>query len=90
MSAQLIDGNAIAEQMKEEIAQEIEDLKGRGISPHLVAVQVGENPASRVYVNNQRKNCEKVGIKYTLLELPGDTSQDALKAKIAELSSSFL
>ena len=86
MAAQLIDGKVIAEQMKGEIAQEIEDLKNKGITPHLIAVQVGENAASRVYVNNQKKSCEQVGIKYTLLELPEDTTQDGLKAKIGELN----
>ena len=61
MPAKLLDGEALAAKIKAEIKKEIENLKGKGITPRLVAVQVGENPASRVYVNQQKKACEEIG-----------------------------
>jgi len=87
MTAQLIDGNAVAEGIIGGLTAEIEKLKASGNAPQLVAVQVGENPASRVYIRNQRESCEKIGIAYRLDELPADTTQDALSAHIRGLNA---
>lgn len=87
MPAQIIDGEAIAAKIIGSLKQEIEELKSKGKEPHLSAVQVGENPASRIYVRNQKRNCEEVGIKYTLVELPDDTTESGLIAKIEELNT---
>jgi methylenetetrahydrofolate dehydrogenase (NADP+)/methenyltetrahydrofolate cyclohydrolase len=57
----IIDGKVIAEKIKDEVKKEIEQLKSKGIIPKLVSVSVGENPASIVYMNQQKKNCEKIG-----------------------------
>jgi len=67
---EVIDGKAIAKKITEDVKREIDVLKKDGIYPKLVAVSVGENPASKVYINQQRKNCEKVGIEYSLEQLP--------------------
>ena len=63
------------------------ELAAAGKSPKLVAVQVGENPASKMYTNMQAKACESVGIAYELLNLPDDMSEADLLAKIAELNA---
>ncbi|MCM8761853.1 MAG: bifunctional 5,10-methylenetetrahydrofolate dehydrogenase/5,10-methenyltetrahydrofolate cyclohydrolase [Candidatus Omnitrophica bacterium] len=83
----LIDGKAIAEKIKEEVKKELEILKGEGIIPKLVAVYVGENPASSVYINQQRKNCEKAGIVYELKNLPADTTEAQVISEIEKLNN---
>jgi len=86
MSATLIDGEAVASAMNQETAAAAADLKAAGRPVRLVAVQVGENPASKIYTNAQAKSCEGVGIEYKLLNLPETISQDELAAKIEELN----
>ncbi|MFB3894624.1 MAG: bifunctional 5,10-methylenetetrahydrofolate dehydrogenase/5,10-methenyltetrahydrofolate cyclohydrolase [Phycisphaerae bacterium] len=88
MAAKIIDGESIAKAMNERTAAEVEELKKAGKPPHLVAIQVGENPASKMYTNMQKKNCGSVGIIYDLLNLPENISQDQLLIKIAELNAS--
>ena len=64
---QLIDGKALSQTIKEEIAQEVEQIKKNGGKiPHLAAVLIGEDPASEVYVRNKVKSCEMVGLNQTL------------------------
>jgi methylenetetrahydrofolate dehydrogenase (NADP+)/methenyltetrahydrofolate cyclohydrolase len=65
---------------------EVEKLKGEGISPKLAAVQVGENEASAVYVNAQKKNCEKLGINYELRTLDAGLSREGIVAEIQKLN----
>ena len=72
---EIIDGKAIAKRIREDVKREIDVLKRDGIYPELVAVSVGENPASSVYIKQQRKNCEKVGIEYSLEQLPENSSE---------------
>ncbi len=83
MAAELIDGKAISQKIIEDVTAEIES---GAVKPHLVAVQCGEDPASMYYVNSQKKKAEAVGIQYTLEQLPADTTQDQLIAKIEELN----
>ena len=87
MSAELIDGKALAETLKSGVAADVEKLAASGPKVHLVAVQVGENPASRIYTNMQANACESVGIAYDLLTLPAEITQDDLLAKMAELNA---
>lgn len=87
MAAKIIDGEAVAEQIKSKVAADAAALSKAGKTPHLVAVQVGENPASKIYTNMQAKACESVGIEYELLNLPDTISRDALLAKIGELNA---
>ena len=82
MTAKTIDGDALAEEIKQQVAADAAQLARAGRTPHLVAVQVGENPASKVYTNMQAKACESAGIEYQLLNLPDETSPAELLAKM--------
>ncbi|HHT9119774.1 MAG TPA: bifunctional 5,10-methylenetetrahydrofolate dehydrogenase/5,10-methenyltetrahydrofolate cyclohydrolase [Candidatus Hypogeohydataceae bacterium YC41] len=86
MPAQLISGEVIASRIKEEVKREVESLKQEGKEVHLVAIQVGENPASEVYLRSQSRLCEEAGIKHTLHTLPADTSEESLVAYIEGLN----
>jgi methylenetetrahydrofolate dehydrogenase (NADP+)/methenyltetrahydrofolate cyclohydrolase len=87
MPAQLLKGKPIADKIKEDVKKDVEELKAKGVSPSLVAIQVGENEASRVYTNAQKKNAELCGIKYDLQELPADMTQEQLLKHIAGLNA---
>jgi len=87
MAAEIIDGNALAAKMTEEVGAAAKELAAKGKPPFLVAVQVGENPASRVYIRNQQKSCEEAGIRYRLDELPEEARQEAVADHIAMLNA---
>lgn len=76
MSAQIIDGKAISQAVRDEVAQEVEELKASGVEPCLAVMLVGEDPASSVYVGMKEKKCAEVGIKAVDQRLPADTSQE--------------
>lgn len=80
----VIDGKSIAAIIKKEIKENVRKMEG---SPKLTAVQVGENPASRVYVNNQKKAAEELGIDYELVEMADTTSKDELASQIEKLNN---
>ena len=85
MSAQLIDGKAIAAQCRAATAQRVGAFTTRtGVVPHLAAVLVGEDPASAVYVKSKQKACEQAGLRSTLQHLPATTSQSELLDFIAK------
>jgi len=86
MAARIIDGEAVAAEMNKQTAADAAQLAAAGRPVRLVAVQVGENPASKIYTNAQAKSCQNVGIKYDLLNLSADTTQDTLLARIEELN----
>jgi len=86
MAAKIIDGEAVADQIKQHVQEDANDLKSKGRAPHLVAVQVGENPASRMYTKMQAKNCDSVGIEYDLRTFPDDISQADLISEIGKLN----
>lgn len=87
MGANIIDGKAIAAEIKGEAAKEAASLKEQGIMPCLAVVLVGENSASKVYVNNKKKACEAVGIDSLSYEMPEDLSEEALLQLIEELNA---
>lgn len=87
MSAHLIDGEKYAEKVKNEIRQELESLKKEGVRPALIALQVGDNPSSRLYVENQRNTCESLGVNYTVWSLSQNTTQEALEDHIRSLNT---
>ena len=87
MAAQIIDGEVIANGIRDSITKDIEAIKAAGAALQLVAVQVGENAASRVYIKNQRDSCEAMGIPYRLDELTADTTQEGLLAHIEKLNA---
>ncbi len=86
MAAKIIDGQAIAKTITDQVTADAKELTDAGQPPHLVAVQVGENPASKIYTNMQRKNCQAGGVEYELLKLDEGTSPDDLLARIDELN----
>jgi len=83
MVAKLIDGQAVSEKILNSVRQK---MKETGIVPHLVAVQVGEDPASMFYVKNQKKQAEAIGIRYTLNQLDIKTTQEKLLSEIERLN----
>ena len=87
MAAKIIDGEAIAQAITDQVKADAAELTAAGRPPRLVAVQVGENPASKIYTNMQRKSCEAAGLQYDLLELPDDMSEADLLAKIEQLNT---
>jgi methylenetetrahydrofolate dehydrogenase (NADP+)/methenyltetrahydrofolate cyclohydrolase len=87
MTAQKLDGLAIARQIKNEVAHEVERLAGYGIRPGLAAVLVGTNPASQVYVNSKVKTCGELGIYSEKHELPETTTTEELLDLIARLNA---
>ncbi len=87
MSAKIIDGNEIASKIKENIKLEIEKLKmSTKKTPVLCAIQAGENPASKVYIKNQKNSCEEVGIEYKLLQLSENITEDELLGTVNDLN----
>jgi len=78
VSAQLIEGKKISDSIREEIKLEAERLKGEGVTPGLVVILVGEDPASQVYVRNKAKACEQLGYYSEVVRLPAETSQQEL------------
>jgi len=86
MSAEIIDGKKIANQIKERLREEIDILKKKGKSPSLSAIQVGENPGSKVYVKAQRKSCESMGIEYNLHQFSENITQKELSDFIQKLN----
>jgi methylenetetrahydrofolate dehydrogenase (NADP+)/methenyltetrahydrofolate cyclohydrolase len=88
MSAQIIDGNAIAAQIRQDIKRRVEARKEKGQRvPGLAVILVGENPASQVYVNHKRKDCAEVEFNSISHDLPAQTSQEELLALIDQLNA---
>jgi methylenetetrahydrofolate dehydrogenase (NADP+)/methenyltetrahydrofolate cyclohydrolase len=87
MTAQILDGKAVADDIKAHLRIEVERVVAAGKRrPGLAVILVGENPASQVYVRNKRNSCEQAGILSELIELPASTSQDELLSRIGQLN----
>lgn len=84
--AKLIDGKAVSAAVKERVAREVAALKKQGVVPGLAVVLVGDDPASRIYVNNKKKACEATGIYSEEYALPADTTQAQLLELIRTLN----
>ena len=80
--AKIIDGKAISAQVRADVAAETAELKEKGIVPGLAVIIVGDDPASRVYVNNKKKACAEVGFRSEEFALPADTDQSELLALV--------
>jgi len=87
MPATIIDGEALAAKMNEQISADAAELRAAGRAPKLVAVMAGDNPASKMYARMQARSCEAVGIEYELLELLAEISEEDLLAKIEQLNA---
>lgn len=85
--AKLIDGKLISAQIKDEVKAQVEKLNAGGISVSLAVIQVGNDPASSVYVRNKKKACEYCGIKSLSYELPEETTEEELLKLINELNN---
>ena len=85
--AQLIDGKLISQQIKDELREEVSQMKAQGIVPCLAVIQVGNDPASSVYVNNKKKACAYIGMESLSYELEESISQEQLLELIEELNS---
>ena len=88
MSAQIIDGNAVAAKLREEIAAEVAEMVAQGMQkPGLAAVLVGENPASQVYVRMKRKACEELGLESYGYSVSKDATQEEVEKLVRELNA---
>ena len=84
----ILDGKKTSEALKQEIAEEVKQLKNQGKKvPHLAAVLVGDDGASLTYVGSKVKACEQVGFASTLVKLPADISEEKLLQEIAKLNT---
>ncbi len=83
---QIIDGKKISTQIKDELKDKVAQMKAQGITVTLAVIQVGNDPASSVYVGNKKKACEYIGIRSLSYELPQETTEEELLSLIAELN----
>ncbi len=86
MSGQILTGKEVATKIKQEVKIELEKIKEKGINPKLVAIQVGENSSSQVYLNAQKKNCQTIGILHEVKNLEPDISESELINFIEEMN----
>lgn len=85
---EILDGKKISNQIKEEIAVEVAQMKERGEKvPHLAAVLVGNDGASLTYVGSKVRSCKKIGFESTLIHLPEETSEEALLKQVHDLNN---
>ena len=82
----LIDGKAVSLQVKQQVKQECDKLKTKGVTPGLAVIIVGDDPASQVYVRNKERACEECGFYSVKYALDADTTQDELNALIDKLN----
>lgn len=87
MSATIIDGKAIAEEVKSDVAAKVAQLKSKGVTPCLAVILVGENPASISYVTGKRKALEEAGMMDKSVVLPENTTEEEVLDLIAKLNS---
>ncbi len=83
----IIDGKLVSQSVKDSVKAEVETLKEQGVEVTLAVIIVGDDPASRVYVNNKKKACEYVGFKSLEYALPAQTTQEELMALVDELNN---
>jgi methylenetetrahydrofolate dehydrogenase (NADP+)/methenyltetrahydrofolate cyclohydrolase len=87
MTARIIDGKTIAQEVRAEWKLRTDALKARGVTPGLAVIIVGEDPASKVYVANKVKACAELGLHSEHISLPADTTEQALLDRIAQLNA---
>ncbi|ESU30554.1 bifunctional 5,10-methylene-tetrahydrofolate dehydrogenase/ 5,10-methylene-tetrahydrofolate cyclohydrolase [Bacillus sp. 17376] len=86
MAASIIDGKEIAKKKKLEIADQVKELKKQGVTPGLAVILVGDNQASRTYVNSKQKTARELGMHNVLIEYPVSITEQELLAKLDELN----
>ena len=83
----LIDGKVISAHIKQQVKAQVDELKAKGTEPCLAVIIVGDDFASRTYVNNKKRTCEEVGIKSLEFALPAETTQDELLELVEKLNA---
>lgn len=87
MTAKIIDGKAIAQEIRADLAKQVAQLTAQGNTPGLTVVLVGDNPASKVYVRSKQRACEEAGINSTVHRLAEETTQEELLDLITQLNA---
>ena len=87
MAAQMLDGKVMSAELREELALRVQRLKGKGVTPGLAVILVGDDPASQIYVKNKELGCQQVGIHSVTIRLPETASQAELEAQIDRLNA---
>ena len=87
MACVMLDGKALAQSVREEIANKVSAMKARGVTPGLAVILVGNDPASEIYVRNKGIACEKAGMRSETVRLPAEISQEELHAEIDRLNT---
>lgn len=85
--AKILDGKMVSQRIKDELKAEVLELKNKGITPGLAVIIVGDDPASRVYVNSKKKACAEIGIYSEEYALPAETSEEELLALVEKLNN---
>ena len=85
--AKILDGKAVSQRIKDELRAEVDELRKNGKEIGLAVIIVGDNPASRIYVNNKKKACEQLGIHSEEFALPAETTEEELKALVEKLNN---
>ena len=88
MSAQILDGKAVASAIKAQLAVRVSALKARGVTPGLGTILVGDDPGSHSYVGGKHRDCKEVGINSIRIDLPQSATQKDVMVAIADLNSS--
>jgi len=86
VSAEVINGKELSYELKMKMKDEVSDLKNKGLVPHLTVILVGDNPASKSYVNGKKKAAAETGISSDVIELPASITEENLLAAIDELN----
>ena len=87
MAARILDGVKIRDEIKQELGEQIRELKAAGVTPGLAAVLVGQDPASQIYVRSKVKTCESLGLYSEKIEWPADTTTERLLELVNDLNS---
>lgn len=83
----ILDGKALANKLAENLKEKVKILKNEGITPHFCVINIGDNPASKIYVRTKKRRAEKVGIIQDIYQLPTDTHQEQVLALIDKLNA---
>src|SRR5690625_5759443 len=81
MTAEIISGKELAQEIRTELKDEVKTLNEKNITPHLTVILVGDNPASQSYVKGKKKASAEVGISSEVIELPIDTKEETLRSE---------
>ena len=87
MSAKILSGKEMSEGLRKEIAERVERLKEKGITPGLAVILVGNDPASEIYVRNKGNGCAETGMYSRTIQMPAETKQEELEAAIEKLNA---